>query len=532
MAVILPLTWQDVYTTASVETHPTTDDLTAIFAAFADEPMALLLDSAAKDHPNSRFDIMLWRPQQWLSCDGQDTEHWCLKAVSHHIDVTVAPAHQATAASLIQRVAVEQMGPLSLLQQLAPRQAAIAEIPPHLPFQGGWAGYVSYDVGRTLEAMPSVATADIQIPMLWLGYYPHALIWDKKLQQLWLIDRQQHASERLRELQQQWLAYQQRSAPPAFQLGAPWRANMDAKRYNDAFAQVQDFLKSGDCYQINLAQRFQAPYHGSEYQAYLLLRQHNNAPFSAFIRLLGDDRGSNAILSLSPERFLAVQDGIIETKPIKGTKPRASCPSLDAQLASALQQSPKDRAENVMIVDLLRNDLGKVCVPGSVKVPSLFAIESFPAVHHLVSTVTGELPAEASAIAALAAAFPGGSITGAPKIRAMQIIENLEPHRRSIYCGSVLYVSDHGQMDSSIAIRSLVATQQQLYCWAGGGIVADSVAQSEYQETFDKVAKILPVLAQHQVLGKEQHQVLDNEQHRGDAALHNPAPPAPGDHAG
>jgi para-aminobenzoate synthetase component 1 len=497
MAVILPLTWQDVYTTASVDAQLATDDLTAIFAAFADEPMALLLDSAAKDHPNSRFDIMLWQPQQWLSCDGQYTEHWRLDTAPRHDNpADVAACQAAGAATLIKREAVQHTDPLSILQQLAPRKAPITDIPAHLPFQGGWAGYVSYDVGRTLESMPSLAEADIQIPMLWLGYYPHALIWDKKLRQLWLIDRQQHASERLAELQQQWLAYQERSAGQAFQLCAPWRANMDAPRYNDAFTQVQNFLKSGDCYQINLAQRFQAPYQGSEYQAYLLLRQHNNAPFSAFIRLPEDDRGSHAILSLSPERFLAVQDGVIETKPIKGTKPRASCHDLDAQLASALQQSPKDRAENVMIVDLLRNDLGKVCVPGTVKVPSLFAIESFPAVHHLVSTVTGELPAEASAIAALAAAFPGGSITGAPKIRAMQIIESLEPHRRSIYCGSVLYVSDHGHMDSSIAIRTLVATQQQLYCWAGGGIVADSIAQSEYQETFDKVAKILPVLAQ------------------------------------
>ena len=266
---------------------------------------------------------------------------------------------------------------------------------------------------------------------------------------------------------------------------------MTKPEYLQKFEQIQQYLQSGDCYQINLAQRFSANYQGDEWQAYLRLRVRNAAPFSAFIRLT-----DCAILSISPERFIEVNQRRVETKPIKGTKPRFANPQDDKQSAEALQNSPKDRAENVMIVDLLRNDLGKVCSPGTVKVPSLFAIESFPAVHHLVSTITGELAPQHQAIDALAAAFPGGSITGAPKVRAMQIIEELEPHRRNIYCGSIGYLSVHGHMDTNIAIRTLVCANNTIYAWAGGGIVADSNGESEYQETFDKVGKILPVLTE------------------------------------
>jgi len=264
---------------------------------------------------------------------------------------------------------------------------------------------------------------------------------------------------------------------------------MSQADYLQKFERIQQYLQSGDCYQINLAQRFTAGFEGDAYSAYLQLRHSNQAPFSAFIRL-----ADAAVLSISPERFIEVKARQVETKPIKGTKPRFADPLLDTQSAEALRHSTKDRAENVMIVDLLRNDLGKVCTPGTVRVPALFAIESFPAVHHLVSTVTGQLDALYQPIDALRAAFPGGSITGAPKVRAMQIIEELEPHRRSVYCGAIGYISQHGHMDTNIAIRTLVISDQQIHCWAGGGIVADSQGMAEYQETYDKVGKILPVL--------------------------------------
>ncbi len=252
---------------------------------------------------------------------------------------------------------------------------------------------------------------------------------------------------------------------------------------------VKEYLSAGDSYQINLAQRHCAQYSGSEWHAFEVLDEHNQAPFSAFIRL-----EDSAIISISPERFLQLHNRVIETKPIKGTRPRFVDPAEDKNSALELANAPKDQAENLMIVDLLRNDIGRVAKPGSVKVPKLFDIESFPAVHHLVSTVTGELDNQYQATDLLRACFPGGSITGAPKVRAMEIIEELEPHRRSVYCGSIGYISAHGVMDTSITIRTLIATQGEIYAWAGGGIVADSDCHDEYQETYHKLGKILPIL--------------------------------------
>ena len=275
-----------------------------------------------------------------------------------------------------------------------------------------------------------------------------------------------------------------------FQLTTPWQSNMQPEQYHEKFEQVQNYLLSGDCYQINLAQRFSAEYTGNEFQAYCALRQENKAPFSAFLRF-----ENSAILSISPERFLRLVDNKVQSKPIKGTRPRHENAAIDQANADELQNASKDKAENLMIVDLLRNDISRVCTPGSVKVPALFVIESFPAVHHLVSTVEGELNPKYDANDLLRAAFPGGSITGAPKIRAMDIIEELEPNQRSVYCGSIGYISACGNMDTSITIRTLVCHQQQIHCWAGGGVVIDSNVDSEYQETYDKVNKILPILS-------------------------------------
>jgi para-aminobenzoate synthetase component 1 len=205
------------------------------------------------------------------------------------------------------------------------------------------------------------------------------------------------------------------------------------------------------------------------------------------------------VLSASPERFLKVESGRVETKPIKGTRPRAGHARLDAELVKALLASDKDRAENLMIVDLLRNDLSKNCRLSSVKVPRLFDVESYATVHHLVSTVVGELDEGRDAIDLVRGAFPGGSITGAPKLRAMQIIEELEPHRRGVYCGAIGYVGFDGNMDLNIAIRTLVMSRGEARFWAGGGIVADSKMEDEYQETFDKAAAMLKLLQQASV---------------------------------
>jgi len=446
-------------------------DLTDWFAKVQHLPFAMLLDSAASEHPNSRYDILVAAPFLTLVAHGDNCE------------ITDLSTNSKT---------VTKSAPFAVLKQLQHQHfPQIASPEDALPFMGGIAGFFGYDLGRTLEKLPKIAIDDVAMPDLAVGFYRWALVLDKAKQQLWYVDTDEPA-EQSWPRRQQWLMAQTQDNPEpklAFTLTSAWQANMNKHEYLQKFEQIQQYLQSGDCYQINLAQRFCANYQGDEWQAYLQLRLRNAAPFSAFIRL-----ADCAILSISPERFIEVNQRRVETKPIKGTKPRFANAIDDEQSAEALRNSPKDRSENVMIVDLLRNDLGKVCRPGTVKVPSLFAIESFPAVHHLVSTVTGELAHEHQAIDALAAAFPGGSITGAPKVRAMQIIEELEPHRRNIYCGSIGYLSAHGHMDTNIAIRTLVCANNAIYAWAGGGIVADSNGESEYQETFDKVGKILPVL--------------------------------------
>lgn len=356
----------------------------------------------------------------------------------------------------------------------------------HLPFCGGWMGYWSYDAGRLFEHLPEQAADDLSLPWVRMGYYPWALITDHLLQQTWLVGEfdsalKAHLANRLATAS---------GTQEAFALTSPFTSNLQQAAYLQRFKQVQDWLRSGDAYQVNLAQRFSASYQGSLYQAWQQLRADIAAPFAAFL-----DFGDAALLSLSPERFLLAQtDGQVETKPIKGTRPRGSTPAEDAFFSQQLLSSSKDRAENLMIVDLLRNDLGRVCEPGSIQVPELFQLESFTNVHHLVSRITGQLAAGQQPLDLLQASFPGGSITGAPKLRAMEIIEALEPCRRSVYCGSIGYIDRRGRMDFNIAIRTFVAAGNQLHVWGGGGLVADSDGQEEYAETLHKVARLIRCL--------------------------------------
>jgi para-aminobenzoate synthetase component 1 len=274
-----------------------------------------------------------------------------------------------------------------------------------------------------------------------------------------------------------------------FELTDEFAANFSAEAYKLAFDKVQNYIQAGDCYQVNLAQRFRAQYSGSALDAYLRLRESIRCPFAAYYSHLQGD-----VLCFSPERFLQVQDGQILTQPIKGTRPRSADPKQDKALAQELENSPKDRAENLMIVDLLRNDLGTLCETGSVQVESLFELQSFSNVHHLVSSVTGTLASEHSPLELLRNCFPGGSITGAPKKRAMEIIAELEPDGRAVYCGSIAYLSFDGKMDSNITIRTLFCQSGTVDCWAGGGLVADSNCEEEYQECFDKINNIIKAL--------------------------------------
>ncbi|MBJ3590337.1 aminodeoxychorismate synthase component 1 [Salmonella enterica subsp. enterica serovar Saintpaul] len=427
------------------------------FSNLSHLPWAMLLHSGHADHPHNRFDILVADPITTLVTSGEETVVRGPHGITHTVD-----------------------DPMTVLRSALTSLAIQPECHPDLPFQGGALGLFGYDLGRRFESLPDIAAQDITLPDMAVGIYDWALIVDHQRQTVSLLS---HGDV---EARLSWLEQQQIRPAEPFALTSAWQSNMNREQYGQKFRQVQHYLHSGDCYQVNLAQRFQARYQGDEWQAFVRLNHANRAPFSAFLRF-----EDGAILSLSPERFIQLENQQIQTRPIKGTLPRLDAPDADRLQAQKLANSPKDRAENLMIVDLMRNDIGRVAVPGSVKVPELFVVEPFPAVHHLVSTITARLPASLHATDLLRAAFPGGSITGAPKVRAMEIIDELEPQRRNAWCGSIGYLSFCGNMDTSITIRTLTAIDGQIYCSAGGGIVADSQEDAEYQETFDKVNRIL-----------------------------------------
>ncbi|MET3052683.1 aminodeoxychorismate synthase component I [Pseudomonas alkylphenolica] len=442
--------------TCTLHPLPYQADPAAYFEHVRKAPGAVLLDSARPTAERGRFDLLSAWPIQTLTPNATESGEAYLQRL---------------------RASLEQLGRAELPDTV------------DLPFAGGLIGYLSYDFGRRLEHLPAIAIDDLGLADGCLGLYAWALISDHQLRTSQLLF---HPS--LDEAEHQRLISLFSSPPPTeqtrFSLQAPMRGDISADTYRQAFDRVQRYIYAGDCYQINLTQRFRAPCQGDPWHAYQALRHACPTPYSGF-QLLAD---GSALLSFSPERFIRVSDGQVETRPIKGTRPRGNDATEDARNAAELLDSRKDRAENLMIVDLLRNDLGRTCETGSVKVPELFSLESYPNVHHLVSSVTGRLAVGKDALNLIADSFPGGSITGAPKIRAMQIIDELEPSRRALYCGSLLYVDVRGEMDSSIAIRSLLVKDGQVYCWGGGAVVADSDWQAEYEESITKVKVLLDTL--------------------------------------
>jgi para-aminobenzoate synthetase component 1 len=441
----------------------------AYFTQLRKRPDAVLLDSGRPAAPGGRYDILTSDPLALLEVDHRGK----VSGVDDLAEYSAFAAQQA------------------LLERLAgsvPRS--------ELPFLGGLIGYWAYDLGHVTAPVHKRAHRTTSLPASRVGLYDWALIQDHQERQSWLV-----ASPERRQQVMAWLAAidgvgpglgpEHENEPPAadFRLTGAFSGELSRQDYLTRFERVQAYIRAGDCYQINLAQRFSAPYQGDLWQAYQQLRLATPTPYAGYLAW-----GDSAILSLSPERFLGCVDGRVETRPIKGTRPRGTNKREDQALADSLLQSTKDRAENVMIVDLLRNDLGRVCRTGSVQVPQLCGLESYANVHHLVSVVTGELAAGQSPLDLLAAAFPGGSITGAPKVRAMQIIDELEPSSRGVYCGSLGYVDRRGHMDTSIAIRTAVADRGTLHLWGGGGLVADSEGEAEYAETLDKIRHLMAAL--------------------------------------
>ncbi len=443
-------------------------DSTPLFARLLDLDYAILLDSAAPYSSRGRYDIMAAQPLTFLREDNVTRK-------GNYLGISNSYKHNLNLFDTLKQ-AIEHYTP-SLTNDY------------HLPFIGGAMGLFSYDLARQLECLPTTAQQDITLPDAVIGIYSWAVIVDHRQQRTLLVAHPQTEPAMVREILGRLKCQEHQPALENFSLQGEFASNMSKEAYQQSFQRIKHYINAGDCYQINLAQRFSASYQGSPWDAYSKLRAVAGAHFSAYMQL-----GQQSVLSLSPERFLHVGNRRVTTSPIKGTIARGTDTQTDNRLAQQLLNSSKDKAENLMIVDLLRNDLGKACIPGSIQVDQLFELQSFETVHHLVSTITGQLEEDKTAIDLLRGCFPGGSITGAPKVRAMEIIEELEPHRRTAYCGSLGYISCDGQMDTNIAIRTMVCDQQKIYCWAGGGIVADSDCDAEYQECFTKVGKLLSAL--------------------------------------
>lgn len=357
-----------------------------------------------------------------------------------------------------------------------------------LPFTGGAIGYFAYEMLHHWFRLTPDHERDIDLPDMLIGIYSWALVIDHKLEKCSLVFRHS-CPDQIRQAVKDALSVTEVAPGGSFTLEGDFVSNFSPEAYQEAYQKVIDYILAGDCYQVNLTQRFAAHCSGDPYTAFTRLQTIAKAPFAAFM-----EDGSKAVLSFSPERFIRVNDRQVMTQPIKGTRPRSSDPDKDLMNRQDLENSTKDKAENLMIVDLLRNDLGRICHTGSIKVPDLFETQSFTNVHHLVSTITGKLDRHDDVFDLIQAGFPGGSITGTPKIRSMEIINELESVMRSVYCGAFAWIGYNGNMDSNICIRTLVKDENSIYCWGGGGVVADSVGEQEYQESLDKINLFMDAL--------------------------------------
>ncbi len=447
--------------------------LTDLFEYFSNDRDAIFLQSEGK-HPSARFSFFSSNPEQTLNIDHKN---FCSNSL------------EQTKTELRKALATHQTHDKSL------------------PFCGGWIGFANYELNYALSPKAglfrptdSTQAGSSPQPLLWAGFYSWAVIQNQDSHETHLISLENMPEGKLAKLKQRLDevigqlkndASQALNAQTSFSC-SEFKALTTKEQYQQDFNRIQSYLSSGDCYQINYAMAYESHYLGSAFQAYRQLSEAVPSPFMAYI-----NQDAQAILSISPERFLAADEKQVLSSPIKGTAPRGDTTINDQELANSLQKSTKNRAENLMIVDLLRNDIGKLCKPGSIKADRLFEIESFSNVHHLVSHIDGELLDDKDIFDLFFDAFPGGSITGAPKLRAMQIIRELEDFNRDIYCGSIFCASTNGLFDSNIAIRTLRCDKDQktIKAWAGGGIVKDSEVDSEYEECQNKIGKLLNALS-------------------------------------
>lgn len=434
----------------------------AAFSAFHHHPYSLFFDSADTAHPDSKFSIITFAPFETITAYGTNL------TLNNKMETTTTTGDPFTF--------VEER----LNRWGFPTTTEKTEDRP--PFQGGAAGYFGYDLARTIEHLPA-RTEESRTSDMMIGLYDQLITFNHKTGQshylVWTADEEE-AQTRFTAIAATITAAKTPSFTP---ITLDWHKHVARKDYLAHIQKIIAYIYAGDIFQANFAQRFEAalPEHFAPFAHYTHLRNINPAPFGAYMNF-----GALQIASSSPERFIRVQNRKVETKPIKGTRPRRADPQEDARMQQNLSASAKDRAENVMIVDLLRNDLSRTCEDHSLDVPKLCALESFARVHHLVSTITATLRIDKSPLDLLRAAFPGGSITGAPKVRAMEIIEELETHPRGPYCGALGYIGFDGTMDTNIAIRTLIYEDSKVHFNSGGGITASSDPEDEYQETLDK----------------------------------------------
>ncbi len=449
-------------------------DPVEVFAPFAEIEGSILLDSAKQSTELGRFSYIAVDPFWILSSKNQHIKFQGLSSLGNPWVILK-----------------EQLSFLSATK--------LEELP---PLQGGAVGYFSYDLGRHLESLPDTTIDDYNFTDLNLGFYDLILSFDHEQKKAWIVSTglpEKDPEKRLEKAQKRLAEWENRfsEVPPLNHysdivcIRESIVSNTARENYECAVQSVIDSILAGDIFEANISQRFSTtlPHNLRPFELYRRLRARNAAPFAAYCHY-----SDIVIASASPERFLKLTDRDVETRPIKGTSPRFSDAQADQASADALLKSEKDRAENVMIVDLMRNDLSRVCEDHSVKVPQLCGLESFATVHHLVSVVKARLASQYNAVDLLKATFPGGSITGAPKVRAMEIIDNIESHRRGPYCGSIGFIAFNGDMDTSITIRTYAIKDRELAFHVGGAVVADSDPAQEYQETLDKAVAMIETL--------------------------------------
>ena len=451
------------------------------FEAFKDRPFSFFLDSGMDPQRLGRYSFMGSNPFLIMRSRGRN--------------ITLIRPQGKTATS---------GNPFDVLGELL-REYKLDANPTSLPFVGGAVGYLSYDLGHFIERLPSKAVDDLQLPECYLAFYDAVAIFDHLEGRAYVAstgfpetgkNRQAKAHARLEEikrtvaqaprLEEDKASYLNQTVSKHVNL----RSNFTHEGYLEAVQRARDYIIAGDIFQVNLSQRFEADMPLTPYELYGRLRKINPAPFASYLNFDGV-----TVVSASPERFLRLCGDRVETRPIKGTRPRGKDPARDEALARELVNSFKDKAEHVMIVDLERNDIGRVCRFGTVRVSELMALEKYATVFHLTSTVEGRLRPGKNAVALLKATFPGGSISGAPKVRAIEIIDELEPTRRSVYTGSIGYLGFDGGLDLNIVIRTILVKAGKAYFQVGGAVVYDSDPEAEFVETLDKARALIQALS-------------------------------------